>query len=316
MAGRLNRIRKALLFLAVLAGAVQISGCGLAAAALIARDTPFSEKRALLAQVLGYQAFMEVHYGDSETSEVPCGRISEFGTGNCLQVYDLNVVHTPEFSIAEVRLGLNLDRYSGEKSGKLSGNLSTDLKAGPLPESGTVIRIFVFPGQDIYAFQGRTLDSRGRKTAEQGFSAKDSGVLFGGLGDALGQPWPGIFDYLAGVRASECSPVSFREEQDFRLLAECGFRAAGHSGKYLYRAAEWTSFDRGLFFPKEFLVTSDSGERVTVRVRGARELFREQRERGIAALDEVAREISERVSRGELPQAGSTAEVRALVRDL
>ena len=308
MAGRKFRGRKALFFAAILAGGIQLSGCGLAAMAIISRDTPISEKRELRAQVLGYQVFMEARSGESAASARPCGRISEFGSGHCLPLYDINAVHTPEFTLLEIRTGLNLDRFSE--------NLPPHRKQGSLPEYGSVIRIFIYPAQGIYTFQGRTMDSGGQKVAERGFSAADPGTVFGSLGGNLGLPWLNLLDYLAGLRADECAPVSFREEQDFRLTAECDFRAAGHSGTFRYRVLEWTSFDQGLYFPKEFSVAGDSGMPVLVTVRGARELFREQRERGLSAAEEAAREITERISRGELPLVRDAARARELVREL
>ena len=293
---------------AVLSSLPLLSGCDLAAAAYIARETPLSEKRELRAQNAGYQAFMEALPGAGhwDSSLKPCGRIRDFydslsGKASCLPVFEVNAVHLPEFSMLEFRTGLSLSRYaeSGLRGGDSAG----------MPEYGSVSRLFLYPEPGIYTFQGRTMDARGRKIQERGFQAEDPGILFreradrgsGAGGFVFGLPWLYLLDFYAGRRSSECDPAEFREEGDYPLLSRCVFKAPGYSGSLEYQVREWTSFDRGLYFPRTAALTGTGTRGAVIRFQGARELNPEQIRQGKAAALKAAEEIRARIQAGELP---------------
>ncbi|WP_406547591.1 hypothetical protein [Succinimonas sp.] len=318
-----RRLASLTLSLTALSSLALLSGCGYAAAAYIARETPLSEKRELRAQNAGYQAFMEILPGAGhwDSSLMPCGRIKEFydtlsGKASCLPVFEVNAVHLPEFSMLEFRTGHELSRYA-------ESGLRGEDPAG-LPQYGTVSRLFLYPETGIYTFQGRTMDARGRKVQEQGFQAEDPVILFreradrgsGAGGFVFGLPWLYLLDFYTGRRASECDPAEFREEGDYPLLSRCVFRAPGYSGSLEYQVREWISFDRGLYFPRTAALTGTGSRGAVISFQGARELNPEQLRQGRNAALKAAEEIRARIQAGELPVLRDPAAADELLRQL
>ena len=318
-----RRLASLTLSLSALSSLALLSGCGYAAAAYIARETPLSEKRELRAQNAGYQAFMEILPGAGhwDSALVPCGRIKEFydtlsGKASCLPVFEVNAVHLPEFSMLEFRTGHELSRYA-------ESGLRGEDPAG-LPQYGTVSRLFLYPETGIYTFQGRTIDARGRKVQEQGFQAEDPVILFreradrgsGAGGFVFGLPWLYLLDFYTGRRSSECDPAEYREEGDYPLLSRCIFKAPGYSGSLEYQVREWTSFDRGLYFPRTAALTGTGSRGAVISFQGARELNPEQLRQGRNAALKAAEEIRARIQAGELPVLRDPAAADKLLRQL
>lgn len=261
----MNNIRNFSFISILFALVVGLSGCTMAASAIINSTPEVNERRLEKAQAYGYIAYIKTEFAN--------------------QKLELNVANLRNFIV-------------------------TDLSTVDSEGFKTAARIYEMPNFKLYLISLKRLDKEDRLIGKLDYSFESATALYEALPYTKGIPFYRLADYVVSLRTNECRSSDFVEFDGVKFLNNCKI----DEGEYSVQ--KWVSFDKGLYFPKEFSFTNGWKEKVSFITEGAKELTEEKVAYARQEQNRVVAEVKENIAKGLVERVTDIQEAKLKLQAL